>query len=37
MMAQMPKARPLPKHLYQSNDTSLYATNTEDAEIRTLD
>lgn len=36
MMAQIPKARPLPR-LYQTNDTSLYATNTRNGDVRSLD
>ena len=37
MMAQLPKARPLPKNLYRTNDSSLYATNMKEGEVRTLD
>lgn len=37
MMAQRPKARPLPKKIYKDRDPELYATTIADGEVRTLD
>lgn len=37
MMAQKPKARPLPKKIYKDRDSDLHATKIGEGEVRTLD